>query len=643
MSAMSKGNGSRVRRTKPAPRTISNRSVVSSGEVSGRISDFALASDSVSAVTIIRDTTVVTCSNHLEISSDKPYLNPSITLPDSFSSYSSRPFVPSVPSSHLFNATSKSFNSPNIIPLSDDRSLITTRQMPQAFLFRRAGNEDEDEDEDEGNEHDLEGIRALLCTNPTLDKNAEDNSLPFVLYSCESPFLNSRWAIARVFEPLKIVHTMRERLVALFSSDNTRTRTILIANVMDAFARNLVIDGARKFIVDHLVSDGQQRGYTFMATLPMSCSLESDRHNAIPHGPGTQVFSLQIFTQPLVACLQSLDYAAPVFRYGCPELPGQPVNIANIMLESNISLQFFVNLDVLQSVTTGNPTYFKYEVPFSLELCERLYQQNNHGSQWHLGFPGPFALLFAWINSLSEIPETAHNSSLVTWVETNLPQIKLSAAESGDPLLRLARTLVQECWSANDPRVIQAQKGFMRLFRGMKPGRYPDAHLSPPVVIAGVATTEERDRETLRRRILGVQEFAKKGTVGSDFMLELEDIWNHRKIAEQSEIRDTALVGQHQPAGTCSNFTVRSSNNTRDNRVYQYLYAGLAPTPGDRKLNLAALNSTRFRSQVARVKRVYSCSLTELAAIQVCRRLKGCGVFSRSAENFTNANPLNKA
>ncbi|KAF8737267.1 hypothetical protein RHS02_06147, partial [Rhizoctonia solani] len=411
--------------------------------------------------------------------------------------------------------------------------------MSQAFLFRRAGNEDEDEDEDEGNEHDLEGIRALLCTNPTLDKNAEDNSLPFVLYSY------SRWAIARVFEPLKIVHTMRERLVTLFSSDNTRTRTILIANVMDAFARNLVIDGARKFIVDHLVSDGQQRGYTFMTTLPMSCSLESDRYNAIRTlDYMMEVFSLQIFTQPLVACLQSLDYAAPVFRYGCPELPGQPVNIANIMLESNISLQFFVNLDVLQSVTTGNPTYFKYEVPFSLELCERLYQQNNHGSQWHLGFPGPFALLFAWINSLSEIPGAAHNSSLVTWVETNLPQIKVSVAESGDPLLRLARTLVQECWryavliylymvlcqaSANDPRVIQAQKGFMRLFRGMKPGRHPDSHLSPPVVIAGVATIEEGDRETLRRRILGVQEFSKKGTVGNDFMLELEDIWTRTR------------------------------------------------------------------------------------------------------------------
>jgi hypothetical protein len=185
-----------------------------------------------------------------------------------------------------------------------------------------------------------------------------------------------------------------------------------------------------------------------------------------------------------------------------------------------LNLRHFAYSDVFAGVIGAQTTYFQYEVPFSLELCERMYQeQDNYGMQWLYGVPDQFIMLFAWINSLCESPENDNNLELVAWIETNLPQIKLRVDESSDPLLRIGRMMVQECWrqavliylymacillysvclvadsdstfqvlckaDAHDPRVISAQKGFMRLVRGLRPGRNPDFYLISPMVVVG--------------------------------------------------------------------------------------------------------------------------------------------------------------
>ena len=76
------------------------------------------------------------------------------------------------------------------------------------------------------------------------------------------------------------MHAMREQVITQFSSEDTRIRTILIANVMDMFAKNFTIDGARKSILTQLASDVTQSGATFMAT-PPSFVPALDRQNAI--------------------------------------------------------------------------------------------------------------------------------------------------------------------------------------------------------------------------------------------------------------------------------------------------------------------------------------------------------------------------
>jgi hypothetical protein len=71
--------------------------------------------------------------------------------------------------------------------------------------------------------------------------------------------------------------------------------------------------------------------------------------------------------------------------------------------------------------------------------------QDVSGLQWLYGFPDQFVMLFAWIHCLCDTPG-GDSPELIAWVEKLLPQIKIAVGEFGDPLLRIGRMVVQDCW-----------------------------------------------------------------------------------------------------------------------------------------------------------------------------------------------------
>ncbi|CAE6400786.1 unnamed protein product [Rhizoctonia solani] len=255
-------------------------------------------------------------------------------------------------------------------------------------------------------DQDPEGIRPLLCIVPTMDRNVKENSLPFVL-QCYS-----QWAIMFVFEPLEVVHVMREDAIAHFSSEDTRLRTILVANAMRMFSSNPQVSPTGMSLVTHLASKVREEVRTFMATPPPS-ALTLDRKNAMHALDNSlEVMTLQINTCSLATCIQLMDDAAPVFRRACSEPPGQPLNLVNILLGPSLNLRHFVSLDIMGGVTNARPTHFKYEVAYSTELCERMFQlQKPHGLQWLHGLPDQFIMILAWINSYVKFRKLASTSS----------------------------------------------------------------------------------------------------------------------------------------------------------------------------------------------------------------------------------------
>jgi hypothetical protein len=116
-------------------------------------------------------------------------------------------------------------------------------------------------------------------------------------------------------------------------------------------------------------------------------------------------------------------------------------------MDPNLNLQHFATADVMRSLITGKPTYFRYDVPFSLDLCNQMHQlRDTHSLQWLRGVPDESILLFAWINNLCETPGASKNQELITWIEEIVPRIQIPVSQIGDPLLRIAKAVAQESW-----------------------------------------------------------------------------------------------------------------------------------------------------------------------------------------------------
>ncbi|CAE6383326.1 unnamed protein product [Rhizoctonia solani] len=395
---------------------------------------------------------------------------------------------------------------------------------------------------------DPEGIYTILCTAPIVDNNLKENTLGFVLQSY------SRWAIVAIFEPLKIARTVKERIIRQFSSEDTRMRCILRANVMDMFGRQLLVDETRSLIVARLISEVRENSSAFLVQSSYGgFASELARDDAMRVLDSTlELMTLQIYTQPMAACIQLLEDAAPVFRRACSEPLGQPLDLLGTLLETDLNIRHYATIDIMTSALTGRATLFKYRLPFSFELSERVFRaQEDCGLYWLHGLPDQFIIMIAWINSLCETPEYRTNSELITQIEETLQQIRININQPSDSALRIGRTVVQECWryamlvylymvlcgaNANDPRVVRAQKGFMRLAKGIKPGRNPDAFLVSPMIIVGVATSKERDRGILRQRVLNLREYATPSTAGNDSWIQVEDVWARSKAEGRAAV-----------------------------------------------------------------------------------------------------------
>jgi hypothetical protein len=95
-----------------------------------------------------------------------------------------------------------------------------------------------------------------------------------------TPWPDSQWAVVRLFDPLEVVQGMRDRVVQRFSSEDTRIKTILLANAMKEFAQHLVIDNKSARILTTLGLDVQRAGSYFTAKLSKSV-VDVDRQRAM--------------------------------------------------------------------------------------------------------------------------------------------------------------------------------------------------------------------------------------------------------------------------------------------------------------------------------------------------------------------------
>ncbi|KAG9083465.1 hypothetical protein FRC06_004520, partial [Ceratobasidium sp. 370] len=381
---------------------------------------------------------------------------------------------------------------------------------------------------------DTEGVMSVFGPNLALDRSVPSNALPYII----SSYL--RWVIRTTFEPLKAARRTRENLTKRYmQSDDSRCGTTLVATAMESLLKDPLA------VVGHVPA---------MAALEhrvnFKLAMIKSSHEPLPDGHASDVLAvlhdvhemmfIQCLMRPLSHFMKLLRNVAPVYRGACSEPPEVPIHLPTKLLHPESVLRHFPSMDILTSLATGQPMLLRYDVTHIPDLCERILQVDNVGLQWMNGVPDHFLVMLARMNMLREEFAPNVDPGIIEELEAGIGNFKPVLEESPDSYLKVARLMVQESWrqvmyiylymglcgAANhDVRVEKALKKFIRLLDGVKPGRTPDIFLVVPMTTAGVAAYKQRDRDTIRQRILGIRECSQVGTSGNDVLRILEELW----------------------------------------------------------------------------------------------------------------------
>lgn len=395
----------------------------------------------------------------------------------------------------------------------------------------------------EEEDHELEVVTRDLGVTPTLARNAESNTLAFVLQSY------ARWFASTVYDPLRIAQQAKHNIMRqITSSEPTRTRVILVANAFRMLGSTVDLNARGASLLTMLRTEVHQDLTLFNSKSPAT-ERERDMAAALQMLENIlEVISVHFYTSPLPIVLALLQAAAPVFRRSCPEPPEQLVNLPRMLIEPGLYRRYFAVMDVGLSVVTDRPQLFRYDVSYTGDVRERMIKLDytaDYGLEWLYGIPDRFILLFAWINGLREdFYGREVDPEIVVRVEEQIRNERvgqnLHTAGDSDPVFRIRRLVVQEVWrqvvyvflymalcgaDASDPRVEKAFSTMMRLVRETKPARNPDAFLFIPMLACGVAARNEKDRTIFKQRMLAVRECSVPGIVGNGGVHVLQDIW----------------------------------------------------------------------------------------------------------------------
>ncbi|KAF8680025.1 hypothetical protein RHS04_04866 [Rhizoctonia solani] len=377
---------------------------------------------------------------------------------------------------------------------------------------------------------DPENIRASLFVTLSLDREVESNTLPFVVHSITAA------AVRFVFAPTLIVSNIRtfvSRSRAL--GQEARQRMLLIANMA------LAISSTTDYDLTHYVALQEQ--LISSVVYARKCQ-DLNREVALRvMETSHELLSTMWRVGSLANILSTMQLYAPIFRCACPESTQELVNFPRLLIMTNLNLQYYAALDILQSFLTQRPMFFRYDLDQPSPQVEQLINSDHRlGLWWRYGIPNRLMLIFAQMNNLFEDFGNLVGQDKVKLLEDDIGACTplLPSDTDTEPILNMGRVMVQESWKlaayvylymglcgadSSDARVVQVRKRFIRALKGIKPGRNPDTFLVFPMAILGITTSSPKDQAALLNRFWGVPECAKPGTVGNDMVMMLRDVW----------------------------------------------------------------------------------------------------------------------
>ncbi|KAH7345522.1 hypothetical protein B0J17DRAFT_640197 [Rhizoctonia solani] len=416
-------------------------------------------------------------------------------------------------------------------------------RAPQAPLIESPESDDDSDDSE-----DPENIQSIVMGFLSLDRNVESNGLLFSLQTWAA------WMARFLFEPLRVIHFARHDILRSYAlGDESRQMMDLLAKstyeVTQSAGINPETNSSSMLKVELIIRRKLTEAGTHVET-----SRELDRQYALRAMSHMFPFTLVLCKfRSLSSVLSIMQLAAPVFRRACPDSLENFVNLPSLFTAMVVSLQCYGTLDVLLGVLTSRPMFFRYNVEFPPEAPESLFfLEDGPGLRWMYGVPDRLLLTFAQMNALFEDFGSSVGEDIADRLEMEIKWMKPIVGPSTEPTLAIGRMVVQECWflaaliylymglcgaDSTDARVVKVRTEFMKIIASVKPKRNPDSFLILPIVILGLAIDDLNERDTIRRRMLGVSECSRPGTMERDFVRVLDNVWLNRRPVVWSDLR----------------------------------------------------------------------------------------------------------
>ncbi|CAE6397006.1 unnamed protein product [Rhizoctonia solani] len=367
-----------------------------------------------------------------------------------------------------------------------------------------------------------------------LDRTTESNALPFILQSY------AKWVSRMAFEPQKLTGIARDFVFGHFGDgDESRWIIALLANV-----------GSRIGSADLLGS----RPNRMISMLQNAVRLRLGAVKSRPHSDRVELIKaldctleamvIHCSVSPFSEVQILIQEAAPIFRQLCPESLNLPINLTSLLQHGLGCLRHFAEIEIVFCIFTETPTLFRYEVALSSSESSYHYQsvpakQGDGIVQWLHGVPNEIILLFAKMKTMRQ-DGSKPNGKTIESLEGFIREIQPFDGPSTERFVTIMRSVVQECWRqaayiylymavcgdpCNTSRVKEAYKRFMKLLKGTKPGRLPDEFLIAPLLIISPAVQQQRDREVIRQRVLGLQRPGQTVRANVHVICIVEDYW----------------------------------------------------------------------------------------------------------------------
>ncbi|CUA68336.1 hypothetical protein RSOLAG22IIIB_07858 [Rhizoctonia solani] len=289
---------------------------------------------------------------------------------------------------------------------------------------------DPEEDVDEDPEDLQGGLRDVLV----LDREVQSNTVSFVLHSFVS------WMSRFLFEPTRVIPLVRESIIRGHTfGPETHHKILLIANTVLAVSKSTDYD-LEPFMAlsgELLKGVAEARAQSNLSGERATVAMESSH----------ELITIVCKICSLASVLNIMGLYAPVFRRSCRESGEELVNLPKTLTTVEIHLKLFATLDVLLSVITNRPMLFRYNLEFpSSREEELLNSEDSPGLRWLYSVPDRLVVALARMNTFYEHFGSFVDREKVQELEKEIASCKAVSSVTLDPVLKLGRIVVQECW-----------------------------------------------------------------------------------------------------------------------------------------------------------------------------------------------------